>query len=197
MNSWSDELELVRRAKAGCARSFGELCEQHRIRVWRILATVAHGSDLEDLAQEAILRAWQRLKSYRGEAPFGAWLCRIAVNLAHDQRKTAWSRRVRTVDQLPDTPVPDHTSSEAEQRELQRRIRQAVAALPEQQRIPIWLHFFEGYGTTDIARLESTPESTVRSRIGAGLKTLGKGLQDFHPAADTRGTEVGLRGIVA
>ncbi len=80
---------------------FAELCEEQRARLWRIAASVARGPEVEDLAQEAIVRAWCGLASFQGEAPFAAWLCRIAVNAAHDWQRSAWRRRVVLADRLP------------------------------------------------------------------------------------------------
>src|SRR5437763_130713 len=79
--------ERLGRALAGDARAFAALCDEQRARIWRIIATVARGPDVEDLAQEAIIRAWQARRSYRRDAPFHAWLCRIAVNAAHDYQR--------------------------------------------------------------------------------------------------------------
>ena len=68
----------------------------------------------------------------------------------------------------------------AERRAAQRRVRQAVAALPTPQRVPIWLHFFEEFSLAEIARLERIAESTVRSRVQAGMRRLARELQDMQ-----------------
>src|SRR5207247_2587561 len=68
---------------------------------------------------------------------------------------------------------------ELERRELQSRVRRAVAALPERQRVPIWLHYFEGFALAEVARLERAPEATIRSRVRAGLQRLSLSLDDL------------------
>ncbi len=68
-------------------------------------------------------------------------------------------------------------------------MRQAVAGLPERQRVPIWLHYFEGFSLAEVARLESAPEATIRSRVRAGLRRLSLALDDLLPA----GPEPSLR----
>lgn len=172
--------ELVVRARAGDTAAFAALCEQHRGRLWRIAGSVARGADLEDLAQETIVRAFAALHSYRGEAPFDAWLCRIAVNVAHDYLRSAWKRRVLVLDFGAGDPRPaEAPEGEAERRELQRRVRRAVARLPENQCVPIWMHYFEGYSLAEVARLEGASEATVRSRVKAGLKRLSLSLGDL------------------
>jgi RNA polymerase sigma-70 factor (ECF subfamily) len=175
---------LVRRAQAGDAEAFAALCDRSRKRVWHIIASVAKGPDVDDLAQDAIVRAWCALANYRGEASFEAWLCRIALNAAHDYQRSAWKRRVMFWTQDNNEMVETHMGAseplhdEVARRETKRRIRQAVASLPSSQRDPIWLHYFEGFSLAEIARLESISESTLRSRVQAGLRRLSRGLQD-------------------
>lgn len=183
---------LETQARNGCAKSFEALCARHRTRVWRIVCSVARGPEAEDLHQETLLRAYRALGTYRGQAPFEAWLARIAVNVAHDFHRSAWRRRVTLFDLLPTAPGERVESIEtaAERRELQRRVRRAVAALPEGQRVPIWLHYFEGFSLVEIARLEQVPEGTLRSRLRAGLRRLGQSLADLlpEPEADVHPT---------
>jgi RNA polymerase sigma-70 factor (ECF subfamily) len=144
---------------------------------------VAPGPDAEDLAQEAIVRAYRALGTYGGDAPFEAWLCRIALNAAHDHVRSAWRRRVLLFDRVPGAAGEgDSLERAVERRELQRRVRQAVTGLPASQRVPIWLHYFEGFTLAEVARLEQVPEGTVRSRVRAGLRRLSLSLDDLLPA---------------
>jgi RNA polymerase sigma-70 factor, ECF subfamily len=182
---------LLSRALEGDPRSFSTLCDRYRNRVWRIISSVARGPDVDDLAQEAIIKAFNALKSYRGEASFEAWLCRIALNVAHDYQRSAWRRRVVFWQDDPVVPEVPGESTEGMliQREMQKRIRKAVAALPDRQRSPLWLHYFEGFTLAEIARLEDVSESTLRSRVQAGLKRLAMSLHDLPdalPGADLR-----------
>jgi len=189
------DAELVGQAKAGDVRSFSLLCEKYRHRVWRIASSVARGADVEDVAQDAVLKAFRALDTYQGQAPFEAWLCRITLNVAHDHHRSAWKRRVLLFDQVPSgtEPVGDCPSQEAERRDLQERVRREVARLPEAQRVPIWLHFFEGFNLAEVARLERTPEATIRSRLRAGLKRLSLSLDDLiPPEAEASAPEVAV-----
>jgi len=182
------DAELVQRACGGDTEAFAALCERYRMRVWRVVASVARGAEADDLAQETVVRAFCALKTYRAEAPFEAWLCRIALNLAHDYQRSAWRRRVTLCepkDFWETENGSETTQSEVERRELQRRVRQAVATLPDTQRTPIWLHYFEGFPLVQVARLEETSEGTVRSRVRAGLRRLSLSLEDLLPVAET------------
>jgi RNA polymerase sigma-70 factor (ECF subfamily) len=181
------DVDLVARAVAGDADAFVELCERHKSRVWRIASSVARGADAEDLSQEVLVRAYRSLKTFQGQAPFAAWLCRIAVNAAYDHQRSAWQRRVTLVEQVPgEEETTEHLEGTVERREVQRRVRAAVATLPDNQRVPIWLHFFEGFSIVEVARLERAPEATVRSRMRAGMRRLSLSLEDLMPAGDPR-----------
>ena len=90
MSETLGDAQTIRKALAGDPEAFTALCEQNRARLWRIISSVAPGPDREDLAQEAIVRAYAALQTYRAEASFTAWLCRIALNVAHDYQKSAW-----------------------------------------------------------------------------------------------------------
>jgi len=174
------DAQLVSRARGGDAPAFVTLCERHRSRIWRIVVSVTGGPEAEDLAQETVIRAYRALDSYLGEAPFGAWICRIALNVAHDYRRSAWTRRVLLFDRLPPCPAdPAETPhARAELQDLQLRVRRAVGNLPPKQAVPIWLHYFEGCSLAAVARLEQLPEATVRSRVQAGLRRLARSLGD-------------------
>ena len=183
-----DEPELIARALTGNAHAFARLCDRHRQRVWRIVASTVERADVDDLAQEAIVRAYCCLHTYRAEAPFVSWLCRIALNIAHDHQRSAWKRRVQLwpPSWLPggsdDSPDRSSPADELDQRDLQRCVRAAVADLPARERVPVWLVYFEEFSLAEVARLEGVPESTLRSRVRAGLKRLERALP-----ADLRG----------
>lgn len=177
------ENELLERARNGDTDAFAQLCEAHRGRIWRTVSSVTRRrADAEDLAQETLIKAWQALGSYRGEASLGSWLTRIALNAAHDHQKSAWMRRVCFWrDDRPDEP--DGTLSLPEQtarREQQRLVRAAVAGLGEKERTPIHLIYFEEYSLAEVARLEGVPESTIRSRVKVGLKRLAGKLSELE-----------------
>ncbi len=197
----------LRRAKdSGDSDAFACLCELHRKRVWNVVASVTRKSaDTDDLAQDALVRAWAALPGYKGDARvFGAWLCRIALNAAHDYQKSAWRRRVLVgfggfsgsnsagktntdfcdADAFVYGAAPTETHDEAVRRETARRVRAAVAALAPKERVPIWLVYFDAFSLSDVARIENVPESTIRSRVKKGLSRLQKTLHDLNLTED-------------
>lgn len=185
MSDLQPDSELVSLAASGDRDAFAVLCRRHHTRLWRITAGVARGADAEDLAQEAIVRAWCAIETCRNASSFEAWLCRIAVNAAHDYHRSAWRRRiVFTGSSNVDLASDENMAQAAEQREVARRLRRAVAALPQRQCVPIWLHYFEQFSVAEIAELEQLAESTVRSRIQVGMRRLRSALDDLITERD-------------
>jgi len=192
------DTELVALAAGGDRDAFAVLCRRHEARLWRIAAGVARGADAEDLAQEAIVRAWCAIDKCRSASSFEAWVCRIAVNAARDYHRSAWRRKiVFTGSSEIDIASEDDMAQEAERREMARRLRRAVAALPQRQCTPIWMYYFEQFSLAEIAELEQAAESTIRSRIQVGMRRLRNALDDLvterEPVADAMRVAKGMQ----
>lgn len=175
--------------------------------MWRVVASVTRGNaETDDLAQDAFIRAFSAIRTYRGDASFEAWLCRIALNAAHDYQRSAWKRRIllwdfggnnkeasgQSVVEAALEKDVSHPEGEAERRDLQRRVREAVAKLKEKERVPIWLIYFEEFTLAQVARLEGEAESTIRSRVKAGLKRLSDSLGDLNLSVDEERETISL-----
>lgn len=131
-------------------------------------------SDAQDAAQEAFVRAYQSLATFRGEGPFGAWVRRIAVRVAvarlavdgavslDDTRATMASRSPREGD-------PMGRLLDSEERVA---LADAIARLPADQRQVVMLRFYGDRSVEDIARLTDRPVGTVKSRLSRGIATL-------------------------
>ena len=143
--------------------------------------------------QEAVIRAFLSLKSYRRSAPFTAWLAKIALNASHDYHRSAWKRRVLLAERTPEEEDNACPSGEVERREMLRKVRDSVSRLPEKMRTPIWLHYFEDFSIAEVAELERTSESTIRARLKAGMSRLFVVLNDYVGS----GTESAVRPLEA
>jgi RNA polymerase sigma-70 factor (ECF subfamily) len=180
----SDESELIRRCLAGDTEAFEPLVERYRQRVWRLAFQLLHDrEDAWDCAQEAFVRAFHSLASFRGQSAFYTWLFRITVNVATDrQRARGAHARAFGAERVPEeewkrtTPDPgggpDQSAAQSEQRE---RIRQALDALPPKARAIIMLSDVEGLSYREIAEVLDCPIGTVMSRLHNARKRL-KGL---------------------
>ena len=182
------QVELVIRARNGDRVAYQQLCEQYAARVWKIANAIAASSDAEDIAQEAIIRGWCSLNTCANPMAFEAWLMRITVNAGRDYLRSAWKRRVVSlVTGMPERALPDIGVGEQAQRRAEAmQVRRAVMKLPQAQAVPIWLHYFEGMSLKEISITESTAESTIRSRIKAGMAKLSVSLKDLEETEEQR-----------
>ncbi len=124
-------------------------------------------ADSEDIVQETFLKLYRSDKEFDSEEHVKAWLIRVAANLAKNHIKSpAQSRRTELDESLP--------APEAEDRELHAAMRE----LPEKYGIVIYLHYFEGYGTREIASMLKMTESNVKARLKRGREKLRAFLED-------------------
>lgn len=146
--SETDDHALVLAATGGDRLAFQQIYQRHVERVYGAVYRLA-GYDharAEDLVQEAFIRAWQKLASFRQESTLGTWLYRLAVNVALMDIRARGADPVHTVDQ---DDLPDHGQTPfcaAEREELER----AIAALPPRARAVLVLHDVEGWRHEEI-----------------------------------------------
>jgi RNA polymerase sigma-70 factor (ECF subfamily) len=176
-----DERALIQRCIAGDAVAFEPLVEKYRQRVWRLAYQVLHDrEEAWDVAQEAFVRAFHSLPSFRGQSAFYTWLFRITVNVATDRHRQRGAQarafgpeRVTEEEWARSTPDPgrgpDQEAARAEQRE---RIRRALDALPPKARTIIMLSDVEGLSYREIAEVLNCPIGTVMSRLHNARKRL-------------------------
>ena len=114
--------------------------------------------DRRDAVQEAILKAWQGRERLRDAAYFETWLIRILINECHNIQRAG--RRIFPAERLPEQP---YTEENMEGSDLD--LRGAILALPMKLRLPVMLHYIEGYTTEEAGRILHVPVGTVRSRL--------------------------------
>lgn len=170
---------LVREARGGDARAYGELVSRYQDRVYTLIyGLIQSHEDALDLTQDVFLRAYSSLGQFREEAVFYTWLYRIALNACIDfnRRRKRFAEPFSLEDDLlskigfePPDPHPSSQPERAlENKELGRLLRQAIARLPEPLRIAVVLHDIEGLQQKEIASLLNCPLGTVKSRIQRG-----------------------------
>jgi RNA polymerase sigma-70 factor (ECF subfamily) len=166
---------LVERVQNGDRRAFDLLVRKYQHKVVGLISRYVHDwSECEDIAQEAFVRAWRAIGSFRGESAFYTWLYKIAVNTAKNHL-VAMGRRPPTgdIDVEDAVYVPGatrmHESATPEKELMRQQVEQtvfsAVQALPEELRTAITLREVEGLSYEDIAEKMGCPIGTVRSRI--------------------------------
>jgi len=179
-----DERALIQRCIGGDATAFEPLVEKYRQRVWRLAYQVLHDrEEAWDVAQEAFVRAFHSLPSFRGQSAFYTWLFRITVNVATDRHRQRGAQarafgpeRVTEEEWARTTPDPGGgPEQQAARKEQRERIRHALDALPPKARTIIMLSDVEGLSYREIAEVLNCPIGTVMSRLHNARKRL-KGL---------------------
>lgn len=182
-------------AQQGDADAFCALLETFQTRVMRVMMTGFHydRGTAEDLCQEVFLRVHQGLPGFDGKVRFGVWLHAITnhVAISEYRRRKAQKRANRTLSlQIGDDEtdaIPEPVGREpappiqAAQGEFLQRVRDCIAALPEELRLPVLLRDMESLAYDEIATILELPIGTVRSRIHRGRLLLTASLQEFAP----------------
>ena len=168
--------QLVERAQRGDKRAFELLVLKYQRKLGRLLSRfVRDPAEVEDVTQEAFIKAYRALPSFRGESAFYTWLYRIGINTAKNYL-VALGRRAPTTtgfdneeaegfedaEQLRDSSTPE---SELEGKEIAATVNRAMDALPADLRTAITLREIEGLSYEEIASVMNCPVGTVRSRI--------------------------------
>src|SRR5450759_2056939 len=185
-----EEMELVRRARKGDLSAYDELVRRYQERIY---ATVYHMTsnheDANDLAQEAFIKAFQALKSFKGGSSFYTWVYRIAVNKTINFLKQRKNRAHMSLDDLdfnaehdPDLValISDKTPRrEVALAELQEKLNAAMQKLSEPHRLAVTLHDVQGLSHEEIAKIMECNVGTVRSRLFYARQQLQAYLSDY------------------
>lgn len=181
-NSDVTDADLARRASAGDGDAFGELVERYGLAARRVArAVLGQGDDADDAVQDGFIAAWRAIDRFDPERSFRPWLMRIVANAALDLLRR---KKVRRATALPETVESPGVSPDraAEGALLRDRLKDALVALPERQRIAVVLFDAEGYGHADIAEILGVPEGTVRSYVFHARRALRRALGAFKEA---------------
>ncbi len=187
--------QLMLRVKEGDEPSFALLLHRFRAPVCQFLYRMVHNQAVaEELAQEVFLRVYRARASYEPSAKFSTWLYRIATHLALNHIRDSKNDRyhLRPDDDSGDGPPLQLVDGAAsiEDRLLSasraKRIREAVEALPEKQKLAVVLHKYQELDYRQIAELLGTSESAVKSLLFRAYESLRSRLADLAPSSATK-----------
>jgi len=170
----SPDTDLLRAHVGGDPSAFGLLVGRHRDRLWAVaLRTLGDPDEAADALQDALVSAFRRADTFRGEAQVTTWLHRIVVNACLDR-----VRRRRPTSPLPDEPERDLRLAApagrdpVEQQERRTDVMAALASLPAEQRAALVLVDMEGYSVEEAAGMLACAPGTVKSRCARGRARL-------------------------
>ena len=172
------ETNLTREAaQAELRREFEERLAECGPLAYRVARGVLRNSaDAEDVAQEALLRAYRRFERLRDRGRFRAWLVRIAFRLAIDRTRSSKRREVRET--LWSQPVPRASTEDlAATSEFHVHLDRAMDELPDKQRLVLLLTAMQGHSLEEVAEMLGLPVGTVKSRLFFARKQLAEKLR--------------------
>ena len=175
MTAVETDQQLVARVQTGDSRAFDLLVLKYQHKIFSLIGRYVHDADVvQDVAQEAFIKAYRALPKFRGDSQFYTWLYRIAVNTAKNHLVSR-SRRPPGSDvdvedaeyyeggaALRDIETPENALFGAE---LKQVVEAAISDLPDDLRTAVTLREFDGLSYEDIADIMDCPVGTVRSRI--------------------------------
>lgn len=172
-----DEL-LLRRACKGDVQAFEELMQSHESRIYAIaLCMMGNREDAQDCAQEAMVRIYRAMGSFKGQSALATWIYRITMNTCLDELRRRKARKVTSLDSLVDNGwSPTDTGDTPEEHglrvEKQNALNQAIQSLPDDMRAAIILRDVKGYSYDEIASILDANVGTIKSRISRGREKL-------------------------
>jgi RNA polymerase sigma-70 factor, ECF subfamily len=186
--------QLVERAQRGDKRAFELLVEKYQRKLARLLSRfIRDPAEVEDVTQEAFIKAYRALPAFRGDSAFYTWLYRIGINTAKNYlmalgRRAPTSTEVEADEaegfeegeQLRDINTPE---SVLLSNEIAETVNSTIEALPEELRTAIQLREIEGMSYEDIAQVMNCPIGTVRSRIFRAREAIA---EQLRPLLGTR-----------
>ncbi|HXX12136.1 MAG TPA: RNA polymerase sigma factor RpoE [Burkholderiales bacterium] len=189
--------QLVERAQRGDKKAFELLVAKYQRKLARLLSRfIRDPAEVEDVAQDAFIKAYRALPSFRGESAFYTWLYRIGINTAKNYL-VALGRRAPTAtefdsedaenfengDQLRDVDTPEN---ELMSKQIAQTVNDTMEALPEELRTAIVLREIDGLSYEEIATVMNCPIGTVRSRIFRARETIAERLRPLLQTSKDR-----------
>jgi len=185
-----EDRQLVKRAQGGDLEAYDELIRRYQERIYAtIYHMTANHEDANDLAQETFIKAYQALKSFKGDSSFFTWVYRIAVNktinfLKQRKNKTHMSLNDLDFNAEHDPDLVALVSDKTPRRdvnliELQEKLNGAMQKLSEIHRLVVTLHDVQGLSHEDISKIMGCNTGTVRSRLFYARQQLQAYLSDY------------------
>ena len=180
------DIDRMRRIAQGDERAFRELVEQYQHAVVGTAAKMlGDPTEAEDIAQQVFLRIWRHAKSYRPEAKFTTYLFTITRNLVFNESRRKSRRRESSIEEREDhhqqTGAPEAEQPDAQlvNEELRSAVDQAIASLPETQRVAVVLRRYENMPYEEIAEVLELTVPAVKSLLFRARTTLREALRQY------------------
>ena len=145
-------------------QEFTTAVERYLDMVYRLArSSLSSPVDAEDAAQETMLRLWNTDTVFQGDDHLRHWLVRVCVNVCRDHARSAWRRRVVSLEECREPTFSDPTH---------QNLWDEVSALPAKYRVPLYLYYYEGYSVAEVGELLGLRVSTVQTRLARAREKL-------------------------
>lgn len=171
-----DDAALVAASVAGKREAFDVIVERHRRTIYQVCYRfVSNHEDASDLAQDAFVRAWRGLRTFKGQSALSTWLYRIAVNVCLNRvgAKGAVIERIETTDRFEDTRIEGAQHAMLRE-ERAAAVRKAIASLPKKQRATLVLRTYHDMSHQQIADVLGSSVGAVKANFFHALANLKK-----------------------
>lgn len=182
----AEEDHLVQKAREGDTRAFAELVRAHQQFAYHVaLRALNNTQDAEDIVQEAFVKAWKSLTSFRHDSRFRTWLYRIVMNLCYNQLPRL-RKDINALDQdsihleLRDTNLDMDPVLRLEGKETLTFIQKQIKYLPDQYRIMLLLRYQQGCSYAEISEILDVPLGTVKTGIFRARERLKDAVYQYH-----------------
>lgn len=178
-----NEKHLLESAKKGDIEAFEKLIEAHEKKVFNIaLRMMGNYEDAKDMAQEAFIRVFKSIGSFKEQSSLSTWIYRIITNICLDELRKRKNRKVMSIDdnikyddgEIKRDIVSDDLTPEekVERDEVKRMVSYAINELSDEHRTAIVLRDIQGFSYKEISEIVNCPEGTVKSRISRARQAL-------------------------
>lgn len=173
-----NEQKLIEKASGGDPSAFNRLMANHEKKMYAVaLRMFANREDAQDCLQEAMLRVYRSIGTFKGQSSFSTWLYRITMNTCLDELRRKKNKQSTSLDSLLDqgwSPADEESTPEkhAVRSEVRREIQSAIRELPEDMRSAVVLRDIQGFAYDEIAQMLNVNVGTIKSRISRAREKL-------------------------
>jgi RNA polymerase sigma-70 factor (ECF subfamily) len=182
---YDEDQMLIVRAKRGDSQAFESLVRKYQKPIYYLChrMTGAHQS-ADDLSQDTFIKAYFSLQSFNEGMNFFSWIRRIAVNgalnfLKKRKREKPLGDKEMRVTEIPDAPPQEMPQDPLQKKQMEKKFKEALAELPDDQRVIFVLKVYENQSYEQIARMLKIPHGTVMSRLSRARKKLKSEMSDY------------------
>ncbi len=168
-----EDIALVKRVKAGDKDAFGKLVQKYKQQIYFVAYRMTNShADADDISQEAFIKAYESIGSFKEKSSFSTWIYRIIVNMTINHLKKIGRKQTFALDENISIENNSDPGEIEEQRQLHEEITKAIGSLPLKQRMVVELAILEGLPHREIANILGCPEKTISWRLFQARKNL-------------------------